>query len=139
MRKIRNLVRNLTLVTALVTGNGFVSAGAQAQQINGNSLYEACRSENSVMAGFCIGYLIGVIEGRSIGAFQVLARLESSENTEDANSLINHFLGHCIPDTASNEQLRDVAVEYLSKNPSIRHETARMLVWQAYVEAFPCQ
>ncbi len=91
------------------------------------------------MAGFCLGYLIGVIEGRSIGAFQVLAQLDSNENAEGVNNFINQFLGHCIPDTASNEQLRDVAVEYLSKNPATRHETARMLVWQAYVEAFPCQ
>lgn len=133
------LARRLILILALIGIYSLSANKAEAQQISGNSLYEACRSDNSVMGGFCIGYIIGVIEGRSFGAFQVLERLDPSESTAAANNLVDQLLGHCIPENASNEQLRDVALSYLSKNPETRHETARLLLWLAYVEAFPCE
>lgn len=139
MTNMRSSVFSLMLSASLVVTGGISATGAKAQQISGNSLYDACRNDDPAIAGFCIGYLIGLIEGRGIGAFQVLAQLQPGENAGQMNSLVNNFLGHCIPEDASNEQLRDVAVEYLRENPASRHETARLLIWQAYVEAFPCQ
>ncbi|ETX13276.1 hypothetical protein OCH239_12630, partial [Roseivivax halodurans JCM 10272] len=111
---------------------------ASAQQIDGNELYEACRSENAVMAGFCIGYIVGQVEGQSWGAFVASEQLMPSVNTQSANKTINELVGHCTPDNASNEQLRDVVLAYLSGSPESRHESARVLVWLAMRAAFPC-
>ncbi|MGR3702286.1 MAG: Rap1a/Tai family immunity protein [Paracoccaceae bacterium] len=114
--------------------------GAAAQQISGNALYDACKDVgDGVKLGFCIGYLIGATEGQSWGAFVVLNQLDPTDSTEEANSRINMFLSHCVPPDASNQQLRDVAMQYLEQNPAARHQPARGLIWQAYMNAFPCE
>lgn len=112
---------------------------SRAQQISGNELYRACQSDGAVLGGFCIGYLIGTIEGRSAGAFAVLKSSRPDLDPATGNEMINSILGHCIPQDATNEQLRDVAVKYMSSHPESRHIAARTLVWIAFREAFPCR
>ena len=128
--------------SAIVVACAFVAVSAedaQAQQISGNALYDACQDVgDGVKLGFCVGYLIGATEGQSWGAFVVLNQISPTDGTEEANDRINFFLRHCVPADASNQQLRDVAMQYLERNPASRHLPARGLVWQAYLEAFPC-
>lgn len=109
---------------------------SEAQSISGNALLRTCTSENPAQAGFCIGYLIGQIEGQNWGGFLFFQRSGIDLLAEDFNSLANTTFGHCIPPHATNEQLRDVVVKFLNENPATRHETARFLVWSAYQEAF---
>lgn len=90
------------------------------------------------MNGFCIGYLIGQIEGQFLGALLLTTRTGMDLETSEFNDFANNVFNHCITENASNEQLMDVVVKYMRENPEIRHETARFLVWQAYQEAFPC-
>ncbi len=117
----------------------FNAEQAAAQQVSGNDLYAACQDvDGGVKLGFCVGYLIGATEGQSWGAFVVLNQIEPTDNKEEANTRINAFLSHCVPSDASNQQLRDVAMQYLEQNPASRHLPARGLIWQAYLEAFPC-
>ncbi|QIE54961.1 hypothetical protein G5B40_05545 [Pikeienuella piscinae] len=108
------------------------------QQIDGNELYETCTDENPVLAAFCVGYIIGYVEGSPWGAFVVLNRLAPKDDNAVANALAREFLGSCPPENASNSQLTDVVKKYLEEHPETRHESARTLIWQAFSEAFPC-
>lgn len=111
---------------------------ANAQQVSGNSVYEACRSDGSVQLGFGIGYILGVIEGESFGAFVVLKQGQPNLTAKEGNELINGFMGHCIPSDASNEQLRDIVLRYLADHPGERHHPARGLIWSSMKAAFQC-
>lgn len=127
------------LATAVVSALLFTAPTAHAQQhISGNELYEACQSDDPVLAGFCIGYIISQIEGQSFGAFTVLNQLQEADNAAEINERIAAFLNYCAPDTASNEQLRDVVAVHLRDNPQTRHDPARFEVWRALMGAFPC-
>ena len=129
---------NSFLALAVLVGTSVPNLGV-AQQINGNELYEACRNEEPVQLGFCIGYIIGYSEGAPWGAFMALKQASPAMSAETANGLINAFLGSCPPSEASNSQLRDVLLKYMTEHPETRHESARTLIWQAYAEAFPCK
>lgn len=116
-----------------------VSTHATAQTTSGNILYESCTSDNQVMNGFCLGYLIGRDEGQFLGALLMSGSAGIDTSAENFNSFANEIFQHCVPSEATNAQLRDVVVQYLRKNPESRHETARFLVLDAYREAFPCR
>ena len=114
------------------------TAQASAQNISGNTLHSACNAQSDAEAGFCIGYIIGSVDGQRWGAFATILSLELTDETSAANDMIAAGLKHCIPPEASNEQIRDVVLQFLANNPSIRHESARFLVWLALAESFPC-
>ncbi|WP_161594667.1 Rap1a/Tai family immunity protein [Marimonas lutisalis] len=110
-----------------------------AQSVPGNGLYEACTSEDPALLGFCLGYLVGHIEGQFWGGLLFAQGVGATMETSEFNAFANSVFHHCVPSDASNQQLRDVVVKYLSENPASRHEPARYLVWEAYREAFPCE
>jgi len=112
---------------------------ADGQTIDGNTLYSACMaSEDLIQQGFCIGWMIGQIEGESSGAFIVLSQAGDDNTAAEVNPVINLFLGRCIPESATNQQLKDVVVRYLENHPETRHQPARLLANLALGEAFPC-
>jgi hypothetical protein len=112
---------------------------ADAQTISGNSLYDTCTSENNVFAGFCIGYIIGLIEGKVLGGLLFTNAAGVELKAQDFNKVGNQLFQHCIPQDATNEQLRDVVVKYLRENPAARHESARFLASESFRGAFPCE
>jgi hypothetical protein len=112
---------------------------AVGQTIDGNMLYSACiASEDLVQQGFCIGWMMGQIDGESSGAFIVLSQAGDYNTAAEVNPVINMFLGRCIPESATNQQLKDVVVRYLERHPETRHQPARMLANLALGKAFPC-
>lgn len=115
------------------------AGGLHAQQISGNELLETCRSENQVMAGFCIGYIVGYSEGAPWGAFLTLHQVIPDADKLNLNDDLGKFTGSCVPSDATNEQLKDVVSKHITEHPETRHESARVLIWQAYSEAFPCE
>ncbi|WP_294610637.1 Rap1a/Tai family immunity protein [uncultured Roseovarius sp.] len=116
-----------------------VATASHAQQISGNELLETCKSENQVMAGFCIGYIIGYSEGAPWGATLAIVQATEDADTDRLNKLASFATGSCVPSEASNEQLRDVVIKHMQNNPETRHTSARTLIWTAYSEAFPCE
>lgn len=116
----------------------FGSVQSTAQPITGNTLHSACNGQSDAEAGFCIGYIIGSLDGQRWGAFSTIVGLELADGTSAANDMIARGLRHCIPPEAPNEQIRDVVLQFLTNNPSMRHESARFLVWFALAEAFSC-
>ena len=113
---------------------------AMADGISGNDIYSACNSgDGGAQEGFCLGYLIGTVEGMKWGSAFTIARLtEKAVETDDLNAFSNVVLGFCLPSDAPNGQLLDVFVKYLQDNPAIRHQSARTLVQSAFTESFPC-
>lgn len=129
-------MQRLLAVAALVLASG----PCPAQQIDGNELLESCEGSDPVTQGFCLGYIIGAIENQHWGTLVTLKRLGGTpDSIERTNDLIGNLLAYCVPPNASNKQLRDVASDYLIRNPQIRHESARTLLWYALIEAFPCE
>lgn len=128
-----------TAKTLLACSLLLVANNSNAQQISGNELLETCTSENQVMAGFCLGYIIGYSEGAPWGATLAIIRATEDGDTDRLNKMASLATGSCVPSEASNEQLRDVVVKHLHNNPETRHTSARTLIWTAYSEAFPCE
>lgn len=130
---MKHLIHGIIAACALGTGHS-----AEAQSISGNELLETCSSDDDVYAGFCIGYILGAIEGESFGAFVVVNSLTPGLDTDDTNRTISSYLQHCTPSDASNQQLRDIMVKYLAEHPAQRHNSARGLILKALRDAFPC-
>lgn len=124
--------------TSLLCGLlGFATASF-AEQISGNELLETCTSDNQVLTGFCIGYVIGYSEGAPWGVALADASVRGEMGGPDVNNMVGTVTGSCVPADATNGQLKDVVTKYLQENPASRHESARTLIWRAYAAAFPC-
>ncbi len=111
-----------------------------SQTTSGNKLLDSCTSENDIgKLSFCVGYIVGEIEGQNLGAFLFSLMVEAGMSADEFTEFANRFIfQHCIPPNVTNGQLKDVVVQYLIVNPAVRHESARSLVLEAYREAFPC-
>lgn len=109
-----------------------------AEPIDGNTIYNACKSDDPMSAGFCLGYTFGSIEAQKMGAFISLRASGVDLNTGEMNMLIDGLLGRCIPENVINSQLVDVVKKFLAENPARRHESARSLIWEALTVSFPC-
>jgi hypothetical protein len=118
-----------------------LSAGPAASQTSlGNDLLHACTMPDNLAAeGYCLGYVVGAIEGLKWGAASVIAfAAPEQQSATDLDRMSSGVLGFCVPAEATNIQLRDVVVKHLRENPATRHETARTLVQAALADSFPC-
>jgi len=115
--------------------------GVNAEPLDGIQLYSTCKSEGIVETSFCVGYIIGAVEGLKYGAFMAANRINEDEPADTAylDGFANFFLGYCIPHNANNQQVSDVVITYLRNNPSNRHNSARALISEAFRNAFPCE
>ena len=98
-----------------------ISGPAKAVFEDGNKLHSECQSaDGSFNRGFCVGYMIGVVDvmlgqqGQHLGWRM------------------------CLPSQVKVGQAADVAIQYLEKNPSLRHFTANSSVARALSKAWPC-
>jgi len=116
----------------------FLPIGATAQNTDGNSLYEACLGNaGEVGTGFCVGYIVGVVEGIRYGV-AVPLMLGGGYSTEEVNTTSDSVLMYCAAAEVENGQYTAVVNNYLSDNPATRHLPARGLIHIALREAFPC-
>lgn len=85
----------------------------------GNKLLSCCESTGSFYVD-CRGYVTGVAEtlaaGASVGG-----------------------LGVCFPKSDSSQNVTEIVVTYLRRNPDDCHNAAAGLVAEALAEAFPCR
>ncbi|MFC4667777.1 Rap1a/Tai family immunity protein [Seohaeicola nanhaiensis] len=111
-----------------------------AEPITGNDVHGACNNqEASVAQGFCIGYVLGAVEGMKWGALISIASMSRKERALDEMDLMSSAaLGFCIPQEVQNGQILDVVKLHLDAVPAQRHESARTLIMEALSEAFPC-
>lgn len=45
----------------------------------------------------------------------------------------------CVPEGVTNDQIVDVVIDFLERNPGQRHQGSVNLVFTVFMEAFPCQ
>ena len=126
--------RALLLAACLTVHAG---TGAAEANLTGNQLLSACDDTANLAAqGFCIGYIIGALEGMTWGA--AVPAIGMGANTEATNRIVQGLLGFCLPEGPTYGQYQDIVVARLRANPETRHWSARMLIQQAMVEAFTC-
>lgn len=119
--------KRLVLATVITATVLLPQEFVAATTLNGNHLYADCTAANSkvatdqwLMAGTCMGYLIAVMDALSLG-----------------NS-INGFKA-CIPSNADMNQIVDVVKNFIRDHPEKRHLMATALVAEAFSGAFPCR
>lgn len=106
--------------------------------LTGNQFLDGCEQPSPVGENFCVGYIVGLREGQKLGVFLALKALDLEGSAAEVDDFGRQILGDCMPVEANYRQLRDIALQYLNQHPEQRHESARMLIWSAWLTAFGC-
>lgn len=110
----------LPLAILMIFGSTDAIARTVSARLTGNQLLEACtRTDHPGWYAQCLAYVIAVAD--------VLAGDVAVEGYRA-----------CVPE-AQNQQLVDVAKQWLELHPETRHYPAHILVAQSLAESFPCQ
>jgi hypothetical protein len=91
-----------------------LATSAHADFKSGNELLDHVNADNYYNKGSALGYMTGVVDAYAGIYF-------------------------CPPVTITGGQVQDIVRNYLTQNPSTRHEGASILVYRAIVEFFPCK
>jgi hypothetical protein len=118
---------SLVLAVALSCLLGVAAAARGIKEsafVGGNKLDEACGDGTAFDAGFCYGYVFGIVDSAESSQFAKGPRV------------------WCWPDDLSLDQAMDQSVEvvklYLQHHPENRQFTGDSLVAAALKEKFPC-
>ncbi|NIZ11556.1 Rap1a/Tai family immunity protein [Pseudooceanicola sp. HF7] len=115
------------------------AAPAQAQQFPGQQFLDLCTSADAGSRGFCIGYLIGIIEGSGLGVSRALSVEEDS--TPEAPAIqrrIPATLGYCLPTGTDINTLPGVVIDFAAGKPEAARLPAAALVSDALISKYPC-
>ena len=94
---------------------------AEATFYQGSELLERCESDIFAKQNVCIGYLAGI-----------------SDITDDYDAWGFMDKYFCIPEDATLSQLQKVVIKGLNEKPEKLHMGASSLVFNIFLEAFPC-
>ena len=112
---LRTLVFGSLVLTVLATSAAAEEGEAFAFD-NGDTLLRYCKEEDDPFAsGYCMGVIIGSHDALTWGHTKF-----------------------CKPRDIVVQQIRDIVVQYLDRNPEKRHLVATELVYFALKEQFPC-
>jgi hypothetical protein len=131
---------------------------AQADQETGNDLLKYCTSADKFQRGYCFGkisewanaqndgYTAGLYEGVSSEARQIDPKISNDGLVHQVASVSKKLKQEgkawavCIPDQATNQQMRDVVVKWLNNNPEERANSIAYVMNKAFIGAFgyPC-
>lgn len=133
--KIRQIA---SMIVALAMAAFPATTRAQAD-VSGNYWLNKCESPNNFDAGLCLGFVVGVHTGYTSGS--IMTWLSAVNQIQGASNLTYEktVFRYCHPDNMTNGQLRDIFINYLKKNPEIRHKPADGLLIDAMILAFPCR
>lgn len=118
----RFLARSRTWRAACrLAGFGMLAAaGAHAEYFEtGRDLYQKCSAAGTASQVYCFGFIIGIAD-------------VMEDNPLDGRSA-------CIPRDASIQQVTEVVITFLEKNPDIRDFTGESLTVQALSDKYPCK
>ena len=113
------LVRTFVILIAIQISL-FMTNNSMADFKDGNDVLRDCTSDNMVQGSFCYGYVDAIAD--------VLA---SRNNVNGITS--------CIPRSVTTMQLKDIVVQFMILNPTLRHYGASGIVARAISEAFHCR
>lgn len=115
---------------------------ADSRGFTGNMILTNCGADQTSFAyGVCSGYILGAMNGITIGAVAVVASLvdEDSNPTVAPDEVAQDSIGIChVNEGVSAQQYVDIVVLFIENNPKLRHHTGEILVLLALKEAFPC-
>ena len=114
---------------------------ASAGSVSGNDLLDACESDSpaGVEHGFCLGFILGAVDGLKWGALRGIQLASPDEfDSESYNAVTDLALQTCTPEGVESGQVVDIVVQYLAANPQARHHSSRALIQLALSESFPC-
>jgi hypothetical protein len=94
---------------------------ALAYFIDGNQLYDECRSERATSQMSCLGFTSAIADALEVGF-----------------NIEGQFLKACLPERVTRGQIKDVILSWIERNPKDRHVPAILLSYVALREAFPC-
>lgn len=119
---------------------GGIPVQAESDRVlSGNQLHEFCTTDTPVIQMACQSYIVASWHGILAGAFLVLNKVSPEESTSDLNNAVNELLGVCVSESVIPVQIVDVVKKYLVENPANRNFSARMIVYVALAQAFPCK
>jgi len=90
-----------------------------AHAMDGNELYGLCRSSASLEQGMCLGYAVA-----SYGALMDDPKYNGAQI--------------CPPAKIARGQIRDVVLKRMQDHPEERHLSARVVIFRALKNAWPC-
>lgn len=102
-----------------------LSFPAQAGVVDGNKLYQACTDDSTLLIH---GYVLGVIDTISS------PRMAWDKDGEVAITAVDV----CFPEGVTVKQTVDLTCQYISDNPSFRHQDGDILVHSALYSAWSC-
>ena len=127
-------MKKIALIACLFSNSAIAGA------VSGNDVYGACEpTASKLQQGFCIGYILGAVEGIRLGGFTMLIASGAEGTVQEIDDTTSHIQMLCIPSEAENGQIVDISKRYLANNPQSRHDPARSLIFSALREAFPCE
>jgi len=112
-------LRTLVLTAGLLWP---VSVSSQQARFfaTGNDLFRFCSAGVATSQSLCNGYVAGVVD--TVGVFQAIGVTKIT----------------CVELNVTNEQVKQIVVQYLTAHPETRHLGAAGEVVQALQKAFPC-
>ena len=121
--------RQAAVIVALTSLWAAPTVAAPVQsEVTGNKLYELCSQTDASMAGFlgCRFYIDAVIDDAAM------------MDTSVAPGAFGSKFRFCLRPSVTSAQVRDVVLDYLRDNPSVRDTNAAVLVRLSLSVTFPC-
>ncbi|WP_394706093.1 Rap1a/Tai family immunity protein [uncultured Cohaesibacter sp.] len=133
-----NLLKHFLLAVVLWTG---LTLPARTEGVTGNQLLSICQFKDTDSQLTCNYFVAGNVDGLFTGAILVLMQADNnSSTTAQLNAIAAQLIGICGPENgATYEQYKDIVVKYLFSHPELRHTSAKVLIYAALREAFPCR
>ena len=120
----------------IVCASLFAFAACSHAALTGNDLSEYCEKKRHgyYREGFCVGFVIGVMNAMTVRDAQ--ERVRGTGSYQGAVGLSRRY---CIPDGVTFEQAADAVVSYLDEHIAFHGRPAAELVDYALTEAWPCR
>ncbi|MFL1524111.1 Rap1a/Tai family immunity protein [Pseudomonas sp. O230] len=121
-------------IAAAVLVGMMANGGAQASDLkyDGNELLAQCqqylkvadseRNYDVLAVGICGGFIGGV-----------------NSTVFFYSDVLKKDVKYCMPDSVTNGQMVRIVVKYLKDNPKRLNEGRTELVWNAFMDAYPCK
>ena len=109
--------------------------------MDGGTLLNICTSEDALQKGYCIGYMVGYREGKSLNPSKaIMPRGLGSLNAEEDSGLSDTQIEEsCVFPRLPHHQIRDVVINYIIQHPDTRNDSASSIITESLRVAFPCE
>lgn len=130
---MRRYLKALATTTSLL----LCTATPSYAQLTANELLPVCNSKDKAVYSACQTFVMGAIQGMQWGADAAV--YQSGMTQPDAmRAQAQQFLQVCDPQSVTNGQRFEIALQYMRSVPKDWHNPAVILIHRALMQAFPC-